>query len=165
MTQVHTIRKLYLEEGKNISQILQETGHDRKTVRAYLEKEDWNEKKPTLHKEAEFPKLDLFKRDINNWLEEDKKAKRKQRPATHDQAMMYTSTQPFLPFHSHNPYPSQQYSSHMSQQIHLPPLHPIVREQRQIQREAQERRQRDWGSAGAELPPTLQRLLDQLMKG
>jgi len=93
------------------------------------------------------------------------KAKRKQRPATHDQAMMYTSTQPFLPFHSHNPYPSQQYSSHMSQQIHLPPLHPIVREQRQIQREAQERRQRDWGSAGAELPPTLQRLLDQLMKG
>lgn len=79
MTQVHIIRKLYFEEGRNISQISQETGHDRKTVRAYLEKEDWNEEKPTAQKESEFPKLDPFKKDIDEWLEEDKKAKRKQR--------------------------------------------------------------------------------------
>jgi predicted DsbA family dithiol-disulfide isomerase len=44
MTQVHNIRKMYFEEGKNISQIARETGHDRKTVRNYLHKNDWNNK-------------------------------------------------------------------------------------------------------------------------
>jgi len=40
MTQIKDIRKMYFEEGKNISEIARETGHDRKTVRAYLDKED-----------------------------------------------------------------------------------------------------------------------------
>ena len=41
MTQVHDIRKLYFEEGKNISQISKATGFDRKTVRNYLERDDF----------------------------------------------------------------------------------------------------------------------------
>ena len=42
MTQVHDIRKKYFEEGKTISTISKETGFDRKTVRGYLNKEDFN---------------------------------------------------------------------------------------------------------------------------
>jgi transposase len=79
MTQVQNIRKMYFEEGKNITQISQETGRDRKTVRMYLEKEDWNVEKPTVEKETTFPKLAKYKSLVDEWLEEDKKAKRKQR--------------------------------------------------------------------------------------
>lgn len=79
MTQVHDIRKLYFEEGKSIAQISRETGRDRKTIRMYIGKEDWNETNPQALPEAEFPKLDPFKVDIDEWLTGDKKAKRKQR--------------------------------------------------------------------------------------
>jgi len=41
MTEVHNLRKLYYEEGKNISAISKQTGRDRKTVRQCLNKEDW----------------------------------------------------------------------------------------------------------------------------
>ena len=78
MTEVHDLRKLYFEEGKGITEISRQTGRDRKTVRAYLEKEDWNEASGYLE-EVEFPKLDPFKADIDAWLTEDKKARRKQR--------------------------------------------------------------------------------------
>jgi len=79
MTEVHNLRNLYYDEGKNITQISKETGRDRKTVRLCLEKEDWNEIQPKFLAGAEFPKLDPFKTDIDAWLTEDKKAKRKQR--------------------------------------------------------------------------------------
>ena len=79
MTEVHDLRKLYYDEGKNITEISKETGRDRKTVRQYLEKEDWNEIRPGPLAGVEFPKLDPFKADIDAWLIEDKKAKRKQR--------------------------------------------------------------------------------------
>ena len=79
MTEVHDLRKLYYDEGKSITEISRETGRDRKTVRIYLEKEDWNENRPRSLAEVEFAKLDPFKVDIGTWLREDKKAKRKQR--------------------------------------------------------------------------------------
>lgn len=79
MTEVHDLRKLYFEKGKSITEISKETGRDRKTVRSYLEKEDWNEEPSRYLEEVEFPKLDPFKADIDAWLTEDKKAKRKQR--------------------------------------------------------------------------------------
>ncbi|MFY9278196.1 MAG: IS21 family transposase [Caldicoprobacterales bacterium] len=79
MTQVKHIRKMYFEEGKNISQISRETGHDRKTVRGYLNKEDWNKELPKVKKEAGYPKLEPFKADIDSWLMADKRARRKQR--------------------------------------------------------------------------------------
>ena len=65
MTEVHNLRKLYYEEGKSITGISKETGRDRKTVRLYLKKEDWNETRPGLLKGVEFPKLDPFKADID----------------------------------------------------------------------------------------------------
>ena len=79
MTEVHNLRKLYYNEGKSITEISKETGWDRKTVRTYLEKEDWNEIQPNALAEVEFHKLDPFKGDIDAWLTEDKKAKHKQR--------------------------------------------------------------------------------------
>jgi len=79
MTQVKYIRKLFFEEGKNISQISRETGSDRKTVRFYLEKKNWNNEKPSVSPEGQFPKLAPYKEEIDTWLLEDKKAKRKQR--------------------------------------------------------------------------------------
>jgi transposase len=79
MTEVHDIRKLYFEKGQNITQIAHETGRDRKTIRIYLEKEDWNEEGCGSVREANFPKLEPYKAVIDNWLMEDKKVKRKQR--------------------------------------------------------------------------------------
>ena len=73
MTEVHNLRKLYFEEGKSITEISKETGRDRKTVRVYLEKEDWNDVRHGSMAEVEFPKLDPFKADIDAWLTEDKK--------------------------------------------------------------------------------------------
>ncbi|MHB1376219.1 MAG: IS21 family transposase [Candidatus Humimicrobiaceae bacterium] len=79
MTQVHNIRKLYFEEGKNISQISKETGFDRKTVRNFLKKDDFNEPLPPAVYVAGYPKLNPFKTEIDNWLCDDKKVKPKQR--------------------------------------------------------------------------------------
>jgi transposase len=79
MTQVHDIRKLYFEEGKNISQIAKMTGFDRKTVRNYLKIDDFNSPVPSAACVGRYPKLDTYKLEIDNWLNDDKKAKQKQR--------------------------------------------------------------------------------------
>ena len=70
---------MFFEEGKCITEISRQTGYDRKTIRMYIKKDDWNEKKPKALPEAQFPKLTPFKETIDEWLTEDKKAKRKQR--------------------------------------------------------------------------------------
>lgn len=79
MTEVHDIRELYYDKGENVTEIARETGHDRKTVRMYLEKEDWNKTQLGSTPDVVFPKLEPFKGEIDAWLIEDKKAKRKQR--------------------------------------------------------------------------------------
>jgi len=79
MTQLNDIRKAFFEEGLNISQISRAYGFDRKTVRYYIHKDDWNKDLDSTKLARCFPKLDPFKSDIDNWLEEDKKARVKQR--------------------------------------------------------------------------------------
>jgi len=79
MTQVKDIRKQYFEEGRNVSEIARLTEHDRKTVSKYVNQEDWNEKIPSVTPPNQFPKLEPFTTDIDQWLLEDKKARRKQR--------------------------------------------------------------------------------------
>jgi len=79
MTQVKDIRNQYFEEGRNISEIARATECDRKTVRKYVEQDDWNEKIPSATPPHQFPKLEPFKQDIDQWLLEDRKARRKQR--------------------------------------------------------------------------------------
>lgn len=78
MTETHEIRRLYFEEGRSITQISHETGRDRKTIRFYLEKKNWNEA-PPMSSPADFPKLGKFKADIDEWLLDDRKVRRKQR--------------------------------------------------------------------------------------
>lgn len=80
MDQIHDIRNRYYAKGDNISKISSAMKLDRKTVRKYVEKDDWNQPLPKPIKERQFcPKLDDFKPTIDEWLERDKKAKRKQR--------------------------------------------------------------------------------------
>ena len=78
MTQVHDIRKQFFEEGKTISAIHRETGFDRKTIRAYIAKKDFNQdiKQPA---KPLFPSLEPYKACIDSWLSGDKNAKKKQR--------------------------------------------------------------------------------------
>ena len=49
MTQINLITKMFYEEGKNISQISRETGYDRKTIRSYIDKTDWNIELPAVY--------------------------------------------------------------------------------------------------------------------
>ncbi len=79
MTRINLIMKMFYEEGKNISQISRETGYDRKTIRSYIDKTDWNIKLPAVYHKPNSPKLEPFMQDIDAWLTEDKKVKRKQR--------------------------------------------------------------------------------------
>ena len=76
MAQVHDIRKLYFEEGRSISQISRDTGFDRKTVRSYINKDDWNAEIPVVADKTEFPKLEPYKSIITEWLEKDKSKKK-----------------------------------------------------------------------------------------
>ena len=80
MDQIHHIRALFYEQGYNISEIAEATGHDWKTVAKYIDKVDFNETIPVPASKQRFcPKLDPYKPLIDSWLEEDKKHPRKQR--------------------------------------------------------------------------------------
>jgi transposase len=80
MDQIHRIRQLYYEQGlTNLSEIARQTGLDWKTVSKYVDMTDFNEPDPMPKENNLCPKLDPFKPLIDNWLNEDKKAPRKQR--------------------------------------------------------------------------------------
>lgn len=80
MTQADVIKKAFYMEGLNVSAISKLHGFDRKTIRKYLNKEDWNEPVPQQsERQRQFPKLEPFMKDIDEWLEKDKLARRKQR--------------------------------------------------------------------------------------
>ena len=77
MADIDSIRERYYKEGKSISQIAVESGRDRKTVRKYIAHDNWNERvKESLKRSS---KLDSFKGTIDQWLDEDRKMRRKQR--------------------------------------------------------------------------------------
>jgi len=79
MTQIDSIREMYYEQGKSISEISRTTEYDRKTIRKYISKDDWNTSPPVPCMKEEYPKLSPHKAEIDQWLEEDRHAKRKQR--------------------------------------------------------------------------------------
>ena len=80
MDQIHYIRDLYYEQGYNISEIAETTGHNWKTVAKYIDMTDFNEPIPVPASEKRFcPKLEPYKSMIDSWLEEDKNHRRKQR--------------------------------------------------------------------------------------
>lgn len=80
MDQIKHIKYLYNEQGMNLSDISKKMNLDWKTVKKYVEMEDFNEEPPTLKKAKKgVSKLDPFKSQIDEWLEQDKLAPRKQR--------------------------------------------------------------------------------------
>jgi len=88
MDQIHHIRQLYYEHDKNISEIANETGYNWKTVKKYVDKTDFNQPAPKQESTRQYcPKLEPYKPIIDKWLEEDKRAPRKQR---HTAKRVYT---------------------------------------------------------------------------
>lgn len=78
MDQVHRIRELFFEQGKNLTEISEIVGCDWRTVRKYVDKEDFSPQPPKVITERE-SKLDRYKPEIDSWLESDRKSPRKQR--------------------------------------------------------------------------------------
>ena len=80
MDQIHHIRQLYFEQDKNISEIARELHINWRTVRKYVDMTDFNPPVPKPETDLPAcPKLDPYKLLIDLWLQEDKKAPRKQR--------------------------------------------------------------------------------------
>jgi transposase len=79
MTEINDIRKAFFEKGMNISDISRDFSIDRKTVRKYINQEDFNEKPPLAEKAEVITKLDPYMEEIDRWLEGDKKVRKKQR--------------------------------------------------------------------------------------
>ena len=53
------------------------TGSDVKTLKKYIQQDDFNP--PPKVQESRISKLDPYKKDIDEWLDEDKQARKKQR--------------------------------------------------------------------------------------
>lgn len=80
MDQINNIRNRYFVKGENISQIAEALQMDWKTIQKYIDKSDFNAPAPKSSMGGRVcPKLDPFKAIIDEWLQEDKKAPRKQR--------------------------------------------------------------------------------------
>lgn len=79
MDQIHRIRDLYYGQDKSLTEIAEIEKIDWRTVRKYVDMEDFNEAPPSPDGEGHSSKLDPFKPIIDKWLTEDKKAPRKQR--------------------------------------------------------------------------------------
>ena len=70
------IRELYYEHGYSKSKIEKVTKHNRRTISKCVAKDSFSEEKKSLKRKT---KLDNYKSDIDSWLEEDIKARAKQR--------------------------------------------------------------------------------------
>ena len=79
MDQIHRIRDLYYGQDKSLTEIARMEKLDWRTVRKYVDMENFNEAPPSPNEEDHSSKLDPFKPLIDKWLTEDKKAPRKQR--------------------------------------------------------------------------------------
>ena len=80
MDQIHRIRMLYYEQDKNLTEIAALMNLDWRTVRKYVDMDDFNPSPPVPSKdEVHQSKLDPFKPLIDSWLIGDKDAPRKQR--------------------------------------------------------------------------------------
>ena len=77
MPQIDDIRRLW-SEGRDVSEIARVTGHDRKTVRKYLQMDDFSPEAPAPRPRGA-SKLDPFKDYIDRTLEADLHEWRKQR--------------------------------------------------------------------------------------
>jgi len=77
MTNANNIRNMFFYEGNNITGIAKDSGYDRKTIRKYINRDNWNEKngEPLLKPSI----LDPYKPEIDQWIYDDKDMRIKQR--------------------------------------------------------------------------------------
>ena len=86
MAQVNRIRELFFEKGLKYAEISRVTGFDVKTVKKYVNMDDFNQ--PPKVRKPRSSKLDPYKETIDAWLEDDKQYRKKQR---HTACLLYTS--------------------------------------------------------------------------
>ena len=79
MNQQETIRLLYESEGKTLRDISRITGRDFRTVQKYAYRDDWRPPEEEALRPENYKVLGPYIPIIDGWLEEDKKAPRKQR--------------------------------------------------------------------------------------
>lgn len=79
MEQVQDIRNRFYRKGESISEIYRATKVDRKTIRKYIDQDDFNGPDIAVKELNVCPILDPYKKTIMEWLEGDKIAPRKQR--------------------------------------------------------------------------------------
>ena len=80
MDQIRQVRERYYEGGESLSQIARDMNLAWRTVRKYVDKDDFNEKSASIvEKKQVGSKLDPHKPLIDQWLMADKKVNRKQR--------------------------------------------------------------------------------------
>lgn len=79
MNQIHRIRDLHYGQDKSLTEISRIENFDWRTIRKYVDKDDFNEVALSFYKDKHVSKLDNFKTIIDKWILEDKKAPRKHR--------------------------------------------------------------------------------------
>ena len=74
MDDIHGIREMYYQKGMSISTIAEVTKKNWKTVKKYVDKEDFNSSPPVpVSDRIICPKLEPYKKTIDTWLEDEKK--------------------------------------------------------------------------------------------
>ena len=69
MDQVHIIRELYYNQGLTMAEVAEKVGCNWKTVRKYIDQEDFSPPKPVPESEViHESKLDPYKPIIDQWL-------------------------------------------------------------------------------------------------
>lgn len=76
MTDIKYIKDLFEKKGLSFREITRVTGYNFRTVQKYIDQEDWSQLVVNRTREA---LIDKFKADIDEWLENDLSAPRKQR--------------------------------------------------------------------------------------
>lgn len=79
MAQIEYIKDLYENEDLSLREISRQTGHSFKTVRKYAYQLNWNEDNLPDTEPKSYPVLGDYIPIVDKWLEEDRKAPRKQR--------------------------------------------------------------------------------------
>ena len=79
MAQVQYIKHLYEKEELSLREISRRTGHCFETVQKYASRTDWNEEEKPNTEPERYPVLGNYIPVIDEWLEDDLKAPRKQR--------------------------------------------------------------------------------------
>ncbi len=79
MAQKEYIKDLYENEEVSLREISRRTGHSFQTVQKYAYQEDWSEEKLPDLEGSHYPSLEKYIPSIDEWMEADRKAPRKQR--------------------------------------------------------------------------------------